>query len=93
MKSNVVLASLIAVVSLQSGAFAQTAPEPAGDKPAAAASATPAADAGIAGAEKPKPKVVRRAAPAPEPSSMDRFSNFFRGNSNVQASAQPSAPG
>jgi lipoprotein-anchoring transpeptidase ErfK/SrfK len=88
MKSNVVLASLIAALSLHSAAFAQTAPT--GDKPAVAAVAAPA-DAGIAGAEKPKPK-VRRAAPAPEPSAMDRFTNFFRSNSNVQASA-PSAPG
>jgi lipoprotein-anchoring transpeptidase ErfK/SrfK len=89
MKSNVLLASLIAALSLHSGAFAQAAPEPAGDKPAEAASSAPASDAGIAAPEKTKPKVRRLAAPAPEPSAMDRFSYFFRGNSSVQASAQP----
>jgi len=53
MKSNVLLASLIAAVSLHTGAMAQAASEPSGDKPAEkpaekTASEKPASD-------KPKP--------------------------------------
>jgi lipoprotein-anchoring transpeptidase ErfK/SrfK len=84
MKSNVLLASLITAISLQSGALAQAAPEPAGDKPAEAASAAPAAaePSIVAPEQKSKPKVRRQAAPAPapEPSGTSYFSNFFRGN-------------
>ncbi len=93
MTSKVFFASLVAAVSLHSAAFAQAASDAPGDKPAATASAAPAAaaptaaGAAIAAPETPKPAVRRRAAaPAPEPSAMDRLSNFFRGNS-----AQPNA--
>jgi len=103
MKSNVLLASFVAAVSLHGAAFAQAAPEPAGDKPAEAtisapASAASSTDAAIAAPEKSRPKARRQVAapaPAPEPSAMGRFTDFFRGGSNssaqpnVQASAQP----
>ena len=81
MKSNLLLASLITAISLQSGALAQAAPEPSGNKPAE--SATPAPEASIAAPEqkaRPKKRQAAAPAPAPEPSAMDRFGNFFRGN-------------
>jgi lipoprotein-anchoring transpeptidase ErfK/SrfK len=86
MKSNVLLASLITAISLQSGALAQAASDAAGDKPAEATSAAPAAaEPSIAAPEqKARPKKRQTAAPAPaaapEPSAMDRFSGFIRGN-------------
>jgi lipoprotein-anchoring transpeptidase ErfK/SrfK len=104
MKLQVVFASLIAVVSLQSGALAQSASEPAAEKHAAATTAEPvtstASDAtpSIAAPEKAKPKVRRQAtapapAPMPQPSAMDRFSNFWRGGSATDSgSARPAAP-
>ncbi|HKY87658.1 MAG TPA: L,D-transpeptidase [Pseudorhodoplanes sp.] len=87
MKSNVLLASLITAISLQSGALAQAAPEPAGDnKPAEAASAAPAAaePSIVAPEQKARPKKRQTAAPAPapEPSGTSTFSNFFRGNAS-----------
>jgi lipoprotein-anchoring transpeptidase ErfK/SrfK len=91
MNLNVVFASLIAAVSLHSGALAQSASEPVTEKHAAATTAAPAGsastfDATIAAPEKAKPKSKRRAAasaPArtPEPPAADRVSNFFRGGS------------
>lgn len=87
MKSTVVFASLIAAVSLHSGALAQTASEPVAEKHAAATTAAPTSstsDVSIVAPEKAKPKAKRRAAapaPAPEPASAERFSNFFRGGS------------
>lgn len=94
MRSNLLFTSLVAAISLHSGAFAQAASEPSGDKPAEAATSAPAAETSIAAPEqKAKPKRRQAAAPAlaPEPSAMDRFSTFFRGNSYdaPQASAQP----
>ena len=83
MKSNLLLASLITAISLQSGTLAQAAPEPSGNKPAE--SATPAPEASIAAPEqKARPKKRQAAAPAPapapEPSATNYFLNFFRGN-------------
>jgi len=91
MKSNALFASLIAAVALQSGAFAQAALEPTGDKPAEAATPAPAAEASIAAPEKAKPKRRQAAAHAPalESPAMDRFSTFFRGHSFDNANAQP----
>jgi lipoprotein-anchoring transpeptidase ErfK/SrfK len=88
MKSNVLLASLITAISLQSGALAHAASDAAGDKPAEATSAAPAAaEPSIAAPEqKARPKKRQTAAPtsapaaAPEPSATNYFSNFFRGN-------------
>lgn len=93
MKSNVLLASLITAISLHSGALAQAASEPSGDKPAEAAA--PAPEASIAAPEhKAKPRKRQTAAPAPAPDSSGRnyFSNFFRGNA-APAAAQPDVRG
>ena len=104
MKLLVVFASLIAAISLQSGALAQSASEPGAEKHAAASAAAPdtsapASDASttIAAPEKAKPKVRRQtAAPAPapaqEPSSMSRFNNFFRGGSASDTGTGRPAP-
>ena len=98
MKLLVVFASLMAVVSLQTGALAQTAAEPAPEKHAAATAAAPessatASDASIAAPEKAKPKVKRQAvAPAPEPAPMNRFSSFFRAGSATDTGASRPAP-
>ena len=98
MKLLVVFASLIAAVSLQSGALAQTASDGATGKHAAASTAAPDAsapvsEASIAAPEKAKPKVKRQAAPkpapTPEPAAMDRFNNFFRGGSADRCRHQP----
>jgi lipoprotein-anchoring transpeptidase ErfK/SrfK len=97
MKLLVVFASLIAAVSLQSGAFAQTA-EPALEKHAAATAAAPESSApvseiSIAAPEKAKPKARRQAvAPAPEPSAVNRFNTFFRGGSATDAGTGRPAP-
>lgn len=86
MKSNLLLASLITAISVQSGASAQAAPEPSGNKPAEATSAAPAAaqPAIAAPEQKARPKKRQAAAPAPapaaEPAATNTFSNFFRGN-------------
>src|SRR5690349_1028372 len=96
MKSHVVFVSLIAAAAFQSPAFAQSASEPVTQKhavaptaaPASANTASDAAPAAIAAPEKGKSKAKRHqavAAPTPapayEPSSMERFNNFFRGGS------------
>jgi lipoprotein-anchoring transpeptidase ErfK/SrfK len=83
MTSKVLLASLIAAISLQGAVLAQAASDAAEKKPAeASAPASAAAEPSIVAPEqKAKPK-KRQAAPAPaqDPAPTNSFSNFFRGN-------------
>ncbi len=94
MKSNRLLVSLIAAFSLHAAALAQAASDAAEKKPAeAAAPSSATAEPAIAAPEqraKPKKRLTAAPAPAPEPSAMDRFSNFFRGN--AAPAAAPSDP-
>ena len=86
MKSNVLLASLIAAVSLHTGAMAQAASEPAGDKPAEAAASEPV----IAAPERKARPRVKREALAPEQPATERYGDFFRPSWNAR-SAGPDA--
>src|SRR6187455_666705 len=81
MKSNVLLASLIAAVSLHTGAMAQAASEPSGDKPAEAAAAEPV----IAAPERKARPRVKREALAPDQQSTERFGDFFRPSWNARS--------